>query len=118
MGSITYDGTVVSFDDRTLTHLQIIIVQKFMKNESFLMSWKDSASVGDGRGAFWLSPAIPLYFKFSGGRVPHINEEWLLTLGKSAESSTGLIVTDETGQIQEASDTHGRYPGELPRQGR
>jgi hypothetical protein len=111
MGSITYDGTVVHFDDRVLTHLQIIIVQKFTKHESFLMSWKDGASVGDGRGSIWLSPNIPIYFKFVGGRVPNINEEWLVALGKSAESSTGLIVTGEDGELAASSPTNGDYPG-------
>ena len=115
MGSLTYDGTVVSFDDRTLTHLQIVIVNKFKRNESFLMSWKDDMAVGDGRASAWLSPAIPLYFKFLGGRVPEINEEWLKTLGKSAESSTGLIVTAEDGTLITAGHPEDRtYPG-LPR---
>src|SRR5690242_19751077 len=116
MGSITYDGTVVSFDDRTLTHLQIVIVNKFKKQESFLMSWKDDISVGDGRGSLWLAPTIPLYFKFLGGRVPDINEEWLLALGKSAESSTGLVVTAEDGSLvtANAEPHHGhRYPGDV-----
>ncbi len=113
MGSMTYDGTVVSFDDRTLTHLQIIIVNKFKKQESFLMSWKDDRAVGDGRASAWLSPSIPLYFKFLGGRVPDINEEWLHTLGQSAESSTGLIVTAEDGKLAPAGhpDEHQDYPG-------
>ena len=115
MGSITYDGTVIQFDDRVLTHLQIVIVQKFTKGESFLMSWKDGATVGDGRGSIWLAPTIPIYFKFLGGRVPHINQEWLLELGKSAESSTGLIVTDETGELAESTAQEGPFPGDLRR---
>ena len=113
MGSITYDGTIVHFDDRVLTHLQIIIIQKFAKNESFLMSWKDGTSVGDGRGSIWLAPTIPIYFKFLGGRVPAINKEWLLELGKSAESSTGLIVTDEDGSLAASSPTDGHFPGSI-----
>ena len=47
MGSLTYDGIVVQFEDRVLTHLQIVIVQKLRKGESFLMSWRDADSVGD-----------------------------------------------------------------------
>lgn len=67
-----------------------------------------------GRARFaWLSPSIPLYFKFLGGRVPDINEEWLHTLGQSAESSTGLIVTAEDGKLAPAGhpDEHQDYPG-------
>ena len=113
MGYFTYDGTQVQFDDRVLAHLQIVIVQKFLKQEAFLVSWKDSLSVGDGRGSAWLSPAIPIYFKFLGSKVPSINREWLLALGKSADSSTGLIVTNENGELEEAQQEGQGYPGTL-----
>jgi hypothetical protein len=111
VGSLTYDGVTIQFDDRVLTHLQIVIVQKFLKNESFLMSWKDGASVGDGRGAIWLAPTIPIYFKFLGSKVPAIDREWLLLLGKSAESSTGLIVVNEKGELEESSRMENGLPG-------
>jgi hypothetical protein len=114
MGYILYDGTTIGFDDRTLTHVQIVIINKFKKQESFLMSWKDDRAVGDGRGSCWLSPTIPIYFKFHGGRVPAIDTDWLLVLGKSAESSTGLVVTDEKGELVTASNIHGgAYPGSI-----
>ena len=99
MGHFTYDGTRVGFDDRVLTHVQIVIIQKFHRGDCFLMSWKDSPAVGDGRASIWLTPSIPIYFKFLGGRVPAINRIWLETLSASADSSTGMIVTDEDGKI-------------------
>ena len=111
MGHLTYDGNTVQFDDRVLTHLQIVIVQKLRRNESFLMSWRDSPDIGDGRGSMWISPAVPMYFKFLGGKVPQIDEEWLLVLGKSAESSTGLIVTYADGEYALAGATNGKFPG-------
>ncbi|MCX7522858.1 ATP-dependent DNA ligase [Microbacterium sp. STN6] len=97
MGTLTYDGTTIEFDDRMLTHLQIVIVNKLRRNESFAMSWRDSIMVGDGRSSIWISPFIPLYFRFNGSRVPEINRDWIETLSSSAQSSTGLIVTDENG---------------------
>jgi hypothetical protein len=99
MGSISYDGLVVGVDDRTLTHLQIVIVNKLRKGEAFLMSWRDSVEVGSGRSAIWLHPQVLIYFKFDGGRVPTINERWLRELADSAESSRGLIVTTESGDV-------------------
>lgn len=95
MGSLTIDGIVVQFEDRVLTHLQIVIVQKLRKGESFLMSWRDSDSVGDGRSSAWIHPSLSLYFKFSGSRVPAINRDWLASLMASANGSQGLIVTSE-----------------------
>lgn len=113
MGYIRYDGMVTHFEDRLLAHLQIIVIQKVMRGETFLMSWKDSIGSGDGRTAIWISPHTALTFKFVGSRVPEISKEWLLTLGKSAESTTGLVVTKEDGSLAEAEATGSKYPGNL-----
>jgi hypothetical protein len=99
MGSITYDGLVIEIDDRTLSHLQIVIVNKLRRGDGFLMSWKDSPTVGDGRSGIWLDRTIPLRFKFDGSRVPVINQAWLEELTASADSSRGLIVTKEGGRL-------------------
>ncbi|QEE62310.1 ATP-dependent DNA ligase [Salinibacterium sp. dk2585] len=112
MGFMLYDGTSVQFDDRLLAHLQIVMVQKLMKQESFLVSWKDGPSLGDGRGSFWMSPNTPIYFKFLGSRTPEINQEWLLQLGHSADSSQGLVVTDEDGTLA-VSGSPDQFPGTI-----
>ena len=104
MGSLTYDGLVIQIDDRTLAHLQIVIVNKLRRGDGFLMSWKDSPAVGDGRSGIWLDRTIPLRFKFEGSRVPNINEEWLAELTMSADSSRGLVVTKETGALSLLED--------------
>lgn len=101
MGSITYDGMIVHLDDRTLTHVQIVVVNKLRRGESFLMSWRDSPEVGDGRSAVWMHPNMLLQFKFDSGRTPDINQEWLDQLATSADSSRGLIVTAEHGDRAE-----------------
>jgi hypothetical protein len=99
MGSLTYDGTTIGIDDRALTHLQIVIVNKLRRGESFLMSWKDSPEIGDGRSSVWMHPYMLLYFKFDGSRVPEIDGEWLADLSESADSSRGLIVMAEHGRL-------------------
>lgn len=103
MGSLTYDRVVVEFEDRMLVHLQLVIIQKLRRGESFLLSWRDAAVVGDGRSSAWMHPAIPLYFKFSGGHVPTINTTWLAQLTRSANSSQGLIVTAEESAAVDAN---------------
>jgi len=97
MGSLIYDSSTIEieFDDRTLEHLQIVIATKLRRRESFFFSWRDSQKVGDGRSSLWLDPSIPLYFKYSGGRVPSISRSWLAELTTSANSSSGLVLTDE-----------------------
>jgi len=96
MGTLTYDGLVVHIDDRVLSHVQIVVVQKLRRGESFLMSWRDSDTVGDGRSSIWLSDSIPLYFKFSGGHTPLINRDWIEQLSRSADSSRGLVIMSES----------------------
>ena len=99
MGSLTYDRVVVEIDDRTLAHLQLVIVQKLRRGESFLLSWQDSAAVGSGRSAIWLNPAIPLYFKYAGGHAVTLNRQWIEDLSRSANSAPGLVIVSEAGSL-------------------
>jgi hypothetical protein len=102
MGSLVYESMAFEFDDRLLAHLQIVIVNKLRRGESFVMSWRVSADAGSGRAAIWMHPSLPLYFEFGGSRVPSINREWLGRLANSADSSLGLIVVGEDGTAPEA----------------
>jgi hypothetical protein len=102
VGTMTYAGSVVEFDDRVLTHLQVVIVQKFRRGEAFPMSWIDDVSAGDGRSAMWLTPTVPIFFTFGGSRVPTIDQAWIDVLARSADSPRGLVVTDVDGGLVRA----------------
>ncbi|HET6825291.1 MAG TPA: ATP-dependent DNA ligase [Amnibacterium sp.] len=96
MGKLTYDSTVVvDFDDRLLAHLQMVIATKLRRGESFAFSWRDDAAVGDGRTTIWLHPALPLVFKYFGGKPPAINRAWVEALLQTANSSAGLHIVPE-----------------------
>lgn len=96
MGKLTYDSTVVvDFDDRLLAHLQMVITTKLRRGESFAFSWRDEAAVGDGRTTIWLHPALPLVFKYFGGKQPAINRSWVQVLLQTANSSAGLHIVPE-----------------------
>jgi hypothetical protein len=96
MGNLSYGQSLsVEFDDRLLGHLQLVIGAKLRRNESFYFSWKDDQRVGDGRTAIWLHPAIPLVFKYYGGRLPSVNRDWLLLLEQSSNSKGRLQILDE-----------------------
>jgi len=103
MGTLVHGTMSVEFEDRLLTHLQIVIVQRFRRNEPLLVSWLDALEIGDGRSSLWMTPTLPVYFKFAGSRVPTINTEWLHTLTESAASSTGLILSTEDGKLARAT---------------
>jgi hypothetical protein len=95
MGSLTYDRVVVEIDDRILAHLQLVIVQKLRRGESFVLSWQDSDAVGSGRSSVWLNPAIPLYFKYAGGQAVSLSRQWIEDLSRSANSAQGLVIVSE-----------------------
>lgn len=96
MGSLIYGsaGLEFDFDDRVLAHLEMVINAKLRRREAFLLSWRDTPGVGDGRSAIWVDAGIPLYFRYSGSRVPAIDKDWLLELAQQAASTRGLVLSD------------------------
>jgi len=100
MGRLHYASSLeAGFDDRVLTHLQIVIGLKLTRNESFYFSWKDSQGVGDGRTSIWIYPTIPLRFKYHGGRSPVINPTWIRQLLADSHTPAGLRISDEPTHV-------------------
>jgi hypothetical protein len=99
MGSLLYGnaGIEITFEDRALTHLQIVITAKLRRRESFLFSWTNSVDRGSGRSVIWLDPSSTLFYRYSGNRVPTINRDWIEELTRSANSAGGLFFTPEPG---------------------
>ena len=96
MGTLTYDVvSKVSFEDRALAHLQIVIATKLRRGESFNFSWIKDPSVGSGRTTIWMHPSIPLVYDFDGSRHPTINRDWVDSLMSTANSTTGLVLVAE-----------------------
>jgi len=106
VGYLIYDGNTaeIHMDDRTLAHLQIVIINKLRRQESFAFSWKEPASAGDGRSTIWVYPTVSLRFRFEGSRPPVVNQEWLAMLSAAANSGSGLQVLPEP--LDRASGTH------------
>jgi hypothetical protein len=99
MGMLAYGSPSIeiAFDDRALTHLQIVITAKLRRQESFVFSWADAPEIGTGRSSIWLDPSSTLYYRYFGSRVPSINREWMDQLMESANSGSGLYFTGEPG---------------------
>lgn len=92
----------LQFDDRTLSHLQVVIGSKLRRGESFFFSWADQNDPRrEGKSSVWLSPGIPLMFKYSGSRTPTLNTEWLRLLDETANSGRGLVLLPEPAQTPE-----------------
>lgn len=98
MGKFTYDSNVrVDFEDRLLAHLQHVISTKLRRGESFMFTWKEDASTGEGRTSVWLHPAASMTFRFYGGRTPALSHSWLHALTHTANSPHGLYAVPEPG---------------------
>jgi hypothetical protein len=96
MGRFTYGPKItVDFDDRVLAHLQAVIAAKVRRGESFMFTWIDDDSTGDGRTTVWMNPTSALGFKFFGKRSPRLNREWVEALMTSANSVAGLHIVPE-----------------------
>lgn len=96
MGYLMYSNCAeYEFDDRTLAHLKVAINMKLRRQECFLMSWTNPVEKGSGRVSLWLSPNIPLVFRFSGSRAPQLNEAWLRVLNELSHTPRGLVVVEE-----------------------
>jgi hypothetical protein len=110
MGFLVYDGdTRITFDDRVLAHLEMVIVNKLRRRESFSMSWREVAETGGGRNTVWLDVSIPLRFHFDGSRQPALDRRWVERLAESASGPNGLIVTDEDGEpVNGTTQPHAR----------
>lgn len=97
VGYLLYGDTrePIEFDDRTLAHVRIVIGAKLRRHESFFLSWKNEASRGGGRASLWMDAGIPMHFKFSSSAPQPINRLWLEQLSQSANTATGLQLSEE-----------------------
>lgn len=105
MGTLSYDATLkADFDDRLLSHLQLVISAKLRRGESFNFSWKDATAIGNGRTTVWMHPTVPLIFKYFAGGIPAINRRWIDALSATANSVGGLKVVPEPREREGDSD--------------
>jgi hypothetical protein len=74
MGSFHYDRcAAIEIDDRTLAHLQAVILDKLRRNESFAFDVSDEKRWV----SCWLNQRTALEFRYTGNRRAALNHEWL-----------------------------------------
>ncbi|MET4156688.1 ATP-dependent DNA ligase [Agromyces sp. PvR057] len=95
MGKFIYETLRVDFEDRVLAHLQHVIGAKLRRGESFHFSWRDDASIGNGRTTIWMHPSAMIVYKYYGSRPPSINRAWIEALSQVANSGAGLHLVPE-----------------------
>jgi hypothetical protein len=93
MGSLHYGSPPATFDldDRTLAHVELVVLAKLRRNESFALTI--DAPKG-GRSTIWINAASTLRFDFEEA-THELNREWLDELIDSANTTTGLQIVPE-----------------------
>lgn len=94
MGRLLYgpQEREIDFADRVLAHVQVVIVNKLRRSESFTLSWATEAE--EGRTTVWMHPAVPIQFQFDQKQSPQLNTVWLQELNATAARGD-LRVTEE-----------------------
>ncbi|MEV1131725.1 ATP-dependent DNA ligase [Agromyces sp. NPDC049794] len=101
MGMLIYNGRMsLPVDDRTLAHLQAVVVNKLRRRESFAFT----AMVDRSEVVSWIGTSTPLEFVYSGNRRPLLNRAWLELLAESASSNRGLVILPEPPELPELQE--------------
>lgn len=97
MGQLHYGAPATSFefDDRTLAHLELVVLAKLRRNESFAFTVEGPKKA---RQTVWISASATLRFEF-GSTVTDINRDWLDELIDSANTTSGMRVVPEPEKI-------------------
>ncbi|KAB1867357.1 ATP-dependent DNA ligase [Microbacterium algeriense] len=105
MGKFIYDGgPKTEIEDRTLTHLQLVMTAKLRRGEPFAFTWREDASIGSGRTTVWIHPGSNLVFSYHGSRQPTVNRAWIEALAYTANGPTGLYLVPEPAHGSPAFD--------------
>jgi len=93
MGHFLYGTPPEQFelDDRTLAHVEIVMLAKLRRNENFAFVLDYPSG---GRSTLWVSTHSALQFRLDD-HSHEINREWLEVLIDSANSPGGLRITPE-----------------------
>ncbi len=93
MGHLHYGSPATSFeiDDRTLTHVELVVLAKLRRNESFALTVDGEKGA---RQTLWVNASSTLRFEL-GSAITEINRVWLDELIDSANTTTGMRILPE-----------------------
>ena len=92
MGVLVYEGrTMFTVEDRALLHLQLVMLEKLRRGETFALDLYD----GHHMVSMWLNQRAALEFEYDG--TPHLplNQAWLKELDENAGVHGVLRLTPE-----------------------
>ncbi|MDQ1175013.1 hypothetical protein QE430_003320 [Microbacterium testaceum] len=94
MGRLIYqERHVFDIEDRLLSHLRIVIMNKLRRQEPFMLQ---APHPEQGVLSVWLHPGTPLVLQFYGGRQPRIDTALIERMMADASGPNGLVLTSTT----------------------
>jgi hypothetical protein len=105
MGVLIYGSSnmEITFDDRALAHVQVVIGIRLYSRERFFFSWRDHSDVGSGRSSIWIDPSVCLVFRYNDSRPVRINPKWIAQLSVPEKTSGSLFFQPEPGAVADSS---------------
>lgn len=93
LGKFLYGSPADTFelDDRTLAHVEIVVLAKLRRREAFALSIETPSGE---HSTLWIGTNSTLQFRF-GSHDHEINRSWLETMIDSANSPAGLKIVPE-----------------------
>ncbi|MET0672310.1 MAG: hypothetical protein ABWY37_02340 [Microbacterium pygmaeum] len=110
MGQLIYGfGPAIEIDDWGLRHLELVMLTKLRRDESFRFHWDEEPGVAGDlekpgcHGTLWLSKGSQLYFSYDGALDRPLNGQWLTVLINAANGNQGLRLLPEPSANPAAS---------------
>jgi hypothetical protein len=124
MGYLLSQGERYQFEDRTLAHLQVVVINKLRHDEALALFWTAGLSEGHSQMSLWLHPTTDLRFHLYGSRVPMLNKDRLAlqvacatqrwTLERRSSSSTASSRRPSNASVKFDTSTPGELDGSDP----
>jgi len=92
MGSLIYDESVIlDTDDRTLMHLQAVVLGRFRREEGFVLDLLQDGQLV----SVWVPQQVVLTFHYSGTRLFLLNQIWIEDMVDEVGRNGALRITPE-----------------------
>jgi hypothetical protein len=96
MGFLIYDDSrPITVDDRMLAHLQVVIIDKLRRGETFELNLRTDRQMV----MTWVSRSTPLQFIYEGNRRRSINWTWVELLATEAGFRGSLELIPEPAEV-------------------
>lgn len=92
MGRLIYqERHVLDIEDRLLSHLRVVIMNKLRRQEPFMLM---APHPEQGTLSLWLHPFTPIVLQFYGSRPPQLDKALIDQMMQDASGPNGLVLAN------------------------